>query len=338
MNANLQQVARRYFETRSEKDFNLYYELFRPIAKAASKKYLKDIDMIEENITTVFMKAYSNPRFVFDNDKPHQGYIGTLACRFALTMLAKKKRDILVTETSLTSKFDSDEIPDSMLDIISQKKGHNSTFDSDCIKNVANSSSKKLEKVTQLIGEMKDDVIKEAIYGEKAYEMLLSEHKLNSLGCIKTRVFRARTSIKRKLDLEANYNLLLDNEITSGDFCVCYKSGSISLMGTIQDGVLHGPIKIMYEDGTLKTQGAYLNGEKEGEWLNYDKNGKLSSKGNYKNGFEYGIWEHYDGLISKKTKNLVSIIEYCGDAVFFKNYENFVLVATGIYGRFDFNR
>ena len=81
---DIQSVAKNFFEQRNDQNYSQYYQAFAGIAKKQAAAILKgDVESQEDIVSKVMIKMWENTEFVFDDSKPHSGYIATLASNFA---------------------------------------------------------------------------------------------------------------------------------------------------------------------------------------------------------------------------------------------------------------
>jgi len=77
MNVILQELAKKYYEKRTEKNFNDYYNGYKGIAHAAAASILRDGSQAFEVVNDLFTKFYNreDENFQFDVSKSHVGYV-----------------------------------------------------------------------------------------------------------------------------------------------------------------------------------------------------------------------------------------------------------------------
>lgn len=85
MNLILQEIAKNYYQNRTEKNFLLYYQEYKEIAAAAAWPILRDRSQAQEVVNDLFTKFHSrdDDSFVFDDKKSHVGYVWHSASNLA---------------------------------------------------------------------------------------------------------------------------------------------------------------------------------------------------------------------------------------------------------------
>ena len=121
---NAQAVATSFFTDRSEKSFNEYYRTYSPTMKTICYNILKDKEYAEEVVNDIFMKMKNSTTFVYDETKSHKSYLGIMASCYAKIFYKNKKRDRLVSISSLSKDEENSPTIDSITDRINWFEDH----------------------------------------------------------------------------------------------------------------------------------------------------------------------------------------------------------------------
>lgn len=121
--------------------------------------------------------------------------------------------------------------------------------------------------------ETESGVLIDAMIHRISYDTIKETYNLNSVGCIKTRVCRAKSEILKLMQLDRNAEQLINAE------------GSDLTLKT----------RLFHDDGiTVKAVFSLLNGELEGTRIDYYPTGIKKSIYNFKHGFKHGECIEYD--------------------------------------------
>lgn len=108
-----QEVAKKFFANRTEKNFNDYYKAFlSTVQKAATVVFARNKLKQEEIVSIVFSKMWENTKFVYDDTKSHKSYLAKLTVNFSKIHFNKDRAmaNGLITESDLDNIDNYDEV------------------------------------------------------------------------------------------------------------------------------------------------------------------------------------------------------------------------------------
>jgi len=339
MNDKLQSIGKTYYAEKTDESFNKFYKSFFDIAYKVSKMILKSDDLAMENVSDTFLKIRKKVTegFEFKEKMSQESFVYTVAMNKAKMKYNREFKRIKYKKITIDN-FDTDieeteNIPMLMsfnnceshpLGMIDNIIFHNglvepSEFESKIDDRVmVHHDDLMLNKeITNYVKNMKidQDIIYDALINELPYNEIMKKYKnLKSVGCIKSKVFRARKNIKKHADSVVRMSKMMDGYIISGDVVLTNDDGIITKKAHVIKNVLDGVVEFFYDNGNHKATIKYKNGEKNGEYVRYYENDSVMIRGCYKNDKMCGEWTYYR---NNKTRN--KRIEY-------SNYEDMSLI------------
>lgn len=149
------------------------------------------------------------------------------------------------------------------------------------------------------------------------YEQVAEKHGLNTIGAVKTKVFRAKKHIKNKLMSEVRKSQRADGKTITGNE-KGYFEDCRQLKYEINwlNGQKHGGWATFFKNGNKKIETSYANDKYHGKHVEFYENGIAKITGEYVDGKKVGIWI---GLNMDETVD--SKYDYCGDGIRFIHYD-----------------
>jgi len=211
MNVALQRLAKNYYENRTVKNFNEYYNQYKGIAQAAAASILRDSQQAYEVVNDLFTKFYNreDEDFQFDNSKSHLGYVWHSASNLAKIKWNKNRIKINNIQ-NCDSRAEYLEL-EYMAEILINE--------SENIKVSLGFSRKdhmKFDSVFDFYSD-KHEYYKKQEESEVCKESDLEEIDafMDDFGCITTAINRIRKALKLKKDADITYGDLLAYAIMS---------------------------------------------------------------------------------------------------------------------------
>lgn len=159
------------------------------------------------------------------------------------------------------------------------------------------------------------------------YEQVAEKHGLNTVGAVKTKVFRAKKQIRKELVAQIRLSERVDGKIITGEERAYFDSGELKHSVVYLNGQYHGKLITYHKNGKKKIEAIYEFGVLNGKYIESYNNGIIKNIGNYKNGDQVGKWvgRNIDDTIDNEY-------DYCGDAIFFDHYDkDGVIEDSGIF-------
>lgn len=365
MNTQIQLAAQKFYETRCDSDFNILTKLIYDKIIRISRPIVRDEETACENANNVLMKIYYSQTFVFDPDKSYLAYIYKVAHNGAKMLFNRKKRDKLISESKLSGNPCEDK--DNILDFLNEEPTEmNFELQNDCLhsdteslydrilnsfrENIDDEDNRSIimdalcsDVFRELEEEAKTDKNKKKeleYYKRKMkkygfnistdvqnYADIAKKYNLQSVGAVKTKVFRAKEKIKIEVTKEMAASKATDGDNIDGIHRYYYKDGKKKKAEiTYKNGLMHGKHIEWWKNGKIKMECNYVDNKLDGKYVTYYKNGFVMQSGHYKDGIRCGDWIGYN-----PDQSVNSEYNYCSDATFFCHYDkNGKVVDSGI--------
>lgn len=250
-----QMVATAYFNNRSEKNYNRYYDIYYKIAFNSAKRIFKNFDDAVLVANDVMIKMYRNENFEYDPDKPHVGYIN----RLSYTTAIRHKNKLSRREKPVSSDANYENILTDGSEFV------------DADHNIFSGSKDTLSHVLRIIKPEYRESISIILSGE-SYIDIAEELGLSHSG-VKLRTFRARNCAKKNFaEIFNTINTIDGHKLPSnytGEFT--HNLNGKRIVVNFVNGELHGEYSVNYSSG-IEITGKYKQGYKDGIWKYYAKN------------------------------------------------------------------
>lgn len=231
--------------------------------------------------------------------------------RRRITKIIQNSEYYNMAKYSMKPKFEEkDELADIELDEENSKK-----FTRICsIIKLINAEQPDYDKVNET------GILVEAMINRTSYDVIKDMYNLNSVGCIKTRVCRAKSRIKEHMDWDENAEKLIygkKDHLTMKTRLFHDDGVTVKAIFSLLNGELDG-VRIDYHpSGIKKSIYNYKNGIKHGECMEYDENGNIIFIGRYLDGKKDDRW-----LIFEEDNSKACEMEYyMGNLAFTKTYD-----------------
>lgn len=163
-------------------------------------------------------------------------------------------------------------------------------------------------------------VLIDAMIHRKNYDVIKADYGLNSVGCIKTRVCRAKAEIVKTMELDRNAEMLANgknNNLTLKTRLFHDDGVTVKSIFSLLNGELDGMRIDYYPDGTKKSIYNFKNGKKHGECMEYDESGNFIFIGRYNEGKKDDRWQ----IFEENTK-VCDMEYYDGQLAYSKLYDD----------------
>ena len=309
----LQAIARNYFTSRNENDFNDYYNAFYDYVRQVARRiFNKDIERVNDVASAVFVKMWKSDTYVFDESKSHKAYLFLVTlnmCKIEWNKIYKKGKsddenmqnfvkrskrvlsfsDIFNEDSETGSALESllfhhklevTEIDDRLTEIENSFGGY--VFD-ESVTNKFNMAVKSIRESHKNKDDFDANLIIDAMMRDGKYEDLAQKYKLNSEGAIKSRVFRIKSEIKNRLNEVENYKKLKENEKVNGVVRTFYEP-------TV-DELANGEESTGYATREIAN---FTNGILNGTYQRFSRTGELIVSTEYRMGIKHGDFRKFD--------------------------------------------
>jgi len=260
-NINKQEIAKKFFNEKNEKNFNAYYAAYYPIAYRLSKSVMKNHDDATIIAQDCMIKMYMNNQFVFNPDKPHTGYIARIAITRSQVMYKKYNR------ASHQKPIASPDINQENL-LPSDNKCISEILDGNKCETKLNFLNDSLSQLTEqqltTLGHILDEI---------SSQQFMEIEGLNSVSSVKLRKFRLRNKLRVMINEKELTSSMMDHKLPydyTGD--LTYNRNNHRIVTKYKNGKLDGNYEITTVDNDKnvhKTVGLYGCGKKQGEWKYY---------------------------------------------------------------------
>lgn len=314
MNPKIQEVSRNYFQERSEKNFNVMYDTLRPVVEAASKRILKDDDLVSDNVTEVFMKIHNNKEFIFAEDKSFLSWIFNTTRHSAISIYNKARRvttketpdgkeKVKIKRLYLESDFATlgEEEIENTLDYLAQTQGvdkdgsNHEEEETPYTMQVTNVHDKVIKIINDISPSPQDaQLLVDRLIGDISPETLKDTYGIASRVTVTSRRRRALVKINDILTPEINERKLADGNLQNGDVVLKFEDGTIRHKFTLVNGKVCGKTICYFPNGKVMKKVEYNNGVRHGEYEEFFVNGFMKKEGKYENGTKSGVWSRYD--------------------------------------------
>lgn len=286
----IQQLASKFFENRTESNFNpLYKEIVKIINSVAPPivKYDRDkIATIVGDITiTVWHGKNADDQDIYSDDRSFLSWVFISARNKAIQHYKKVKRQKELCESDMVRDGKEDEY--NSFDNATFGVGHYAEIEDIDLdtENQLFHNNKKLqvefveEKLKSMYEGEEYEVLHKAMILQISPETIAQDHGINSRITVSTRNTRAKQKIAKELEEAIQSSKMFEDITKDGSFTRRIRDCEIKCER--KGGVLHGTCKKFHVNGSIKTEGEYRNGKKVGEWKSYYDNGVLESILNY---------------------------------------------------------
>jgi antitoxin component YwqK of YwqJK toxin-antitoxin module len=325
----IQNSAAQFFKDRTEKNFSNFYEVTSPVVRSISMKMLKNSDVVDEVVSEVFVKIWTNENYVFDEEKSYYSYLFTTTLNCSRQIYKKIKEDKLITESSLIN----DPETENMIDYLNnnQKTVTDTELDFtinpeyyDCFHENKKALYIRVYSIVDEIAKGKNaELLKDIFFENTNRNNLADIYGINSRITITSRRRRAAQKINFLLTLEINGSKFASGEKISGDFVLLNKkTGTKKFVGSCVEGRLNGCCKTYSPNGVLIIETNYTLGIRNGKHSEWYLNGKIKVDGTYENGIKVGEWKRYN-----ESGEIDEIYDF--DENHFKIFENGKILEEG---------
>jgi RNA polymerase sigma factor (sigma-70 family) len=316
----IQRTAQRYFA--NEISFETFYNELVPAAQNIARKFLKNSTDVDECMSLVFVKIYTNKNYTFKEDLSYFSWLYNTVRNQSLTIIGssyrtenkvKIKKEIRESDICLSSN-DEENIENPLSVYIHRNCSdvmQEAEIDDDIMGNMISQNMDMFKTSIEnffVENNYSDDerqIITDLLFSGEELDVLATEYNINSRITLVSRKRRFLKKYMEGLEMELNGEKFLNKEFSEGKIKLKYTNDNVKLIAEIKDNKINGEYSQFSKEGVLIEKGNMIGSKKHGK-ISYYKNNILTKEQHYDRGRKTGIWKRF--YETGKTSELLNIV------------------------------
>lgn len=280
---------------------------------------LVEIKLTKDNLPVFDLSQLSDAQapFIYSLYKPFLHYFSRVVKTNALSHLKKLKKYKDQHFSDLYNGYDEDDRSQLIANQMSDEREHLETEHN--LDREALDVQKFIivfDIIQNTVPENQRGIMIDAILMKMDYKQICTKYKLETVGCVKSRVHR----FKKRLDQEIAKTPHFTSKVDLGVYTTYFEGGSKRMVADVcetqdTDGIIHsiwhGHYVTYYSTGEVKEIGRFYINQRQGNYYQFYKNGAVMKRGEYSAGKPVGVWHEFDidGKLTDSLNNLTGYYE-----------------------------